>query len=363
VSGRPEVVALTPGLTVAVGAAAAVLVLVGFRQGSGLVMALGCGLLATILLSRLFRPPLESLSFCFRGPERVVAGQLVRHRLHAHNRGRRPCPPVRVLHHMDGFADTVLSVPALPAGGRAEVEVWRTAESRGIGTVHILRVSCGAPFGMLRWRLEGRVRCRVVVHPRPGAPVPVESIGTDGDRPTGGPDRCGGGVHGVREYRPGDAVHQVHWRASARHGRLVVVEPERTLTRRISLLVVGIPIRSGPVALWEDAVSVAAWTVADLVGTGGTARLYAVQAGLASLTTDDPSSALDWFAALDEVVLPDLTTLEALLGTVPAGDLVSVVATPAVPAGWWDMAGQVAGRTRHRLVPFGVGPTRTVPAR
>ncbi|HKW69934.1 MAG TPA: DUF58 domain-containing protein [Candidatus Dormibacteraeota bacterium] len=55
--------------------------------------------------------------------------------------------------------------------------------------------------------------------------------------------RAGSGneLFGVREYRPGDSLRRIHWRSSARHGKLVVREYEPPGVRRLTIHVDAAP--------------------------------------------------------------------------------------------------------------------------
>ncbi len=46
-------------------------------------------------------------------------------------------------------------------------------------------------------------------------------------------------VRGVREWRPGDAVRHVHWRSTARTGRLTVLEYGEPTVDMFGVLIAG----------------------------------------------------------------------------------------------------------------------------
>ncbi len=65
------------------------------------------------------------------------------------------------------------------------------------------------------------------IGPRPVLPaVPLRELGGGWGEGVAVPAADGDLARGVREYLPGDRQRQVHWRASARHGELVVKESE-----------------------------------------------------------------------------------------------------------------------------------------
>jgi len=332
-------------LAVVLGLVGAGLVLVGLRNEHLLLTVLGAGALSTVVVSLLMRPPLHALTYCFRGPVRVRAGQYVQHELHVHNRGRRSTPRLLLTHHVDGFDDVVLAVPALPPGASATVSAWRLARTRGVRELHSLRAGSASPFGLMRFTSVSHASSTLVVHPRALPAEPLDGRGQDGDLPSGVTARSGAEPHAVREYRPGDPVRRVHWRSSARHGRLVVVEPERTVARRVALLVAGVPVRPGTTWRspdWEDLLAEAAWGVTQALPGGGSALLYAAQPQLELLHAVDEVTALDWFAALGDVRLPGPAELQAVFADLSPGDRLAVAATCDVPAGWWDLVHRLA---------------------
>ena len=75
----------------------------------------------------------------------------------------------------------------------------------------------------------------------PVAVVPAGALGSTGG---GRPNRLGDEPHELREWRRGDTLRQVHWRATARRDRLTVVVPENTVRSRVALVILGVPGRS-----------------------------------------------------------------------------------------------------------------------
>ncbi len=83
---------------------------------------------------------------------------------------------------------------------------------------------------------------------------------------------------GVREYRPGDPLRRVHWRASARTSSLLVREFDPTVSWRVALFVdLSVPgrrVSDGPSAQLEFTISVAASLLAELDRLSVPAGLY-----------------------------------------------------------------------------------------
>lgn len=101
---------------------------------------------------------------------------------------------------------------------------------RGVFEIGPLVVDFGDPFQLARGELVVGERQKLVVTPRVAVlPVTGQSIAADEGsaralqrRNTGGEDELM-----TREYRYGDPLRRVHWRASAHHGELMVRQEEQ----------------------------------------------------------------------------------------------------------------------------------------
>ena len=114
-------------------------------------------------------------------------------------------------------------------GNGVTVEYELRPPRRGIFPIGPLGVDLADPFGMARtWQLLGEPQ-QVIVTPEV---VPLADTGlaaSIGDGEARLVQRKGGGDEDdtmTREYRPGDAMRRVHWRASARYGDLMVRQEE-----------------------------------------------------------------------------------------------------------------------------------------
>jgi uncharacterized protein (DUF58 family) len=294
------------------------LALVSLRASNPWLLLIACALVAPMLISQLLTPDLQSLSICFHGPDRMVVGDSSEQTFHVHNRGRRSSPALHLSHSMRGFRSITLGVPALPPGGRAEMTILRPAVSRGVTLVHDLRLGTTAPFGMALHQLLLGGTARISVHPARGpvGVLPEVSRGAGGGRP----NRLGEEPHELREWRRGDSLRQVHWRATARHDRLTVIIPENTVRTRLALVVLGPPDGD-----FEALLSAAAWTAVQATRSEGILRLSA--GGNPDFLGDDPVAVLDWFAALESPPATGPATLEAALAWAGRGGSVLVATT------------------------------------
>jgi uncharacterized protein (DUF58 family) len=321
------------------------LTLVGVLTRNVWLVILGAGMMSATAISFEMRPRFNKLTFCYDVPRRAVVGEPAALMLHVHNTSRRSQPALRVSTRIDGFAPASMWVDPLAGGAVGEIRSTQLPLRRGEFGWFWIRLESRAPFGLLNRRtvLAFATREPALVHPRRVPPADHEDLGGDGEQATGVRDRDGSQMWALRDYRPGDPVRRVHWRSTARRGELVVVEPERAVSMRRTVLVVG---GQDGTPEWEESLARAAWTVAELLGRGGVATLHCAAPGRPPLVTAEPLAALDWFAALRPWPLPDPgQLLDRLRG---AGD-VQVIASPDVPAGWWAMARGVAARAGCRL--------------
>ena len=314
---------------------AAALGLISLRAANLWLLLVACSLLAPVVISQLLRPDLASISICFNSPDRVAVGDSIEQVFHAHNRGRRSLPEFRMVHSLIGFEPLTLVVPALRPGARADFRVLRPAVARGVGIVHELRLQTSAPFGMAQHHRRIPVVARISVHPAPG-PVAVPRGSAFGELVGGRPTRAGHDPHELREWRRGDSLRQVHWRATARHDRLIVVIPEVTIHVRFALVIAGSALDDD----WEALLSTAAWTAVEAARAGGTVLLSAESTS--DYHGDDPGAILDWFAGVGPVGRPGPAVLLAAGEWAGPGGMVVIATTrPAAEAGLSSLAGIV----------------------
>jgi len=110
---------------------------------------------------------------------------------------------------------------------------------RGCYDLETVTMSCGDLFGMMQTVKTQRVDARLLVYPRP-APMeelPLPWRGWQGDyavrRWTVEDPFL---IQGIREYRRGDPLRSIHWKASSRLGELMVREQGYSADRRIMVL-------------------------------------------------------------------------------------------------------------------------------
>lgn len=146
------------------------------------------------------------------------------------NRGWLPKPWLEIRDHSDlpghraGRAITTLGP------GRTRTWTVRTrCLDRGLFTLGPLTIAAGDPLGMFRIEREISPTARFLVYPRT---VPLPGFDLSSGFLPGGPTTrrqarlASSDVRGVRPYLPGDPFNRVHWRTTARRGRLFTKEFE-----------------------------------------------------------------------------------------------------------------------------------------
>jgi uncharacterized protein (DUF58 family) len=155
-------------------------------------------------------------------------------------------------------------------------------DQRGEHTFGPAHLRSGDPIGLHEKFGQARERDELLVYPKLFRldELPVASRVPLGDERSrvnliGDPSR----IAGVREYRAGDPLRHIDWRASARGGSLLVREFEPTTTLRVAVFV---DMRPPSVASMEAStdileltIALGASVVADLAGRGVATGLYA----------------------------------------------------------------------------------------
>jgi uncharacterized protein (DUF58 family) len=109
------------------------------------------------------------------------------------------------------------------SGEGSAVTVPVKTERRGVMAVGRYTLATEYPLGCFHAWSVLHPDVHILVYPRPappGRPLPHGAARDAGHQPQPG----GEDWHGLRDYRGGDALRRVAWRASARHDRLLVKE-------------------------------------------------------------------------------------------------------------------------------------------
>jgi uncharacterized protein (DUF58 family) len=178
----------------------------------------------------------------------------------------------------------------IPAAKSQRTSYRHTFVRRGLYTLTGYRVATKFPFALFRKSRDVEAPIDVLVYPaRVAVGRPSPRTSTRGESQANRTGRRGE-FFGLREHRSGDDRRDVHWRSSARTGRLLVREYEDEHARRV---VIGVdnalpdavrdaladgaltPAMEAAVAAVERAISVAASLSAAYLEAGWTVELCA----------------------------------------------------------------------------------------
>lgn len=168
-------------------------------------------------------------------------------------------------------------------GEPAEAVYSAVATARGEFTVGPLQIRASDPLGFFVFSTGFPLVSKITVLPSPlelmnahtmtASPLAEsDSLMFDGKGTKG----SGLDFHGVREYNVGDDLRRVHWRSTARRGRLSVVEFEEM---RLGDTIIGIDLQkgseygSGRFTTLEYAVKIGAGIARNAMESGGMVRL------------------------------------------------------------------------------------------
>lgn len=168
------------------------------------------------------------------GHDRVVAGQQVGGTLRIANIGRGIALPGRIdVPVGDGLVD--VHVPLLRHGHEHVQQVVVPTHRRGVITVGPAHTVRGDPLGILKREATWEDTHTLYVHP---VTTTLHSTSTGFIRDLEGQASrtvvdADISFHAIREYVPGDAQRQIHWKSTAKTGTLMVRQYEETRRSRM----------------------------------------------------------------------------------------------------------------------------------
>lgn len=306
-------------------------VVAGIAGGYVTLMALGLAFLASVVIGRIWilrRPRVEASRVVL--PERTRVGRAARSNLTISNSGRRRTSGGLALERF-GESQLPIEVPSLEPGESVIIETDLPTDERGVFAVGPLDVTRADPFGLVRSGDPDEEITNLYVHPQIHQLEPFPSgIARDLEGPEIGKALEGGVTfHTLRDYVHGDDLRQVHWRSSARSGKLMVRHNVDTHQPR-SLVVLDNRATSHSAESFEDAVRAAASIVAASMSRGFDFRFVTTDGDV--LNQQVPAAKImDKFA---EVGLSFLGSIEKTLDEVQAdiGGVSLTVVTGVIPA-------------------------------
>lgn len=245
-----------------------------------------CGLFGLLFAAWISRPIFaraRGLEVRCHFPARVSAGERVVVTTELYNPLDRPLYTLRVQGPFLPWDGTWISrrpsVALLGPGERARVESTLVLTQRGQRPIGRFGAASVRPLGLMRGRLVRSAPVRLIVVPRT---VTVEGLSPPPLIPADHAEQVRGQatgadfeLAGVRPYRPGDRIRDLHARSWARLGEPMVRTFRRT-ARREAVIVLDATGGRIDEAAFEAAVSLTASLVRWAVGHGARTRLLIV---------------------------------------------------------------------------------------
>jgi uncharacterized protein (DUF58 family) len=241
-------------------------------------------------------------------PARVPVGSYAHVGLHLRNAARLASSPLLI---EDRVPYTLGSRPRfvlrrIEPYGRREVRYRMRTDNRGQYTIGPLTVRSADPLGLFELTRSFSAQHTLTVAPHVD-PLPAILLGTvwtgHGDGHATHAAAAGEDDVGVREYRYGDELRRIHWKATAHHGEMMVRREELNWHSRCSVVLddrVGAHQGTGPASSLEWAISAAASCAVHLLHQGYTVRLSTVAAA-GEITADSEDEILESLAVLRPV--------------------------------------------------------------
>jgi len=173
---------------------------------------------------------------------RCRVGQSVVVRLRVTNRFPWPAWGLSIRKGFHDNTDETGGIALARVNGWSETEFeWLfTPESRGVYPTSPPKVDTAFPFGIWHALVDIQVRNELVVWPQSvalDAMPDAAEIQTREDQLTDRRAGYCGDMLGIRPFREGDSLRQVHWLQTARTGRLIIIERQSPATCAIRLVV------------------------------------------------------------------------------------------------------------------------------
>jgi uncharacterized protein (DUF58 family) len=315
--------------------------------GSALVGLLGISALSVVRRR-------DGLAVSMLVPTEVSVGVPFDFEVVVSNGGRRRTAPLRITCYFPASIPIVEPPPVVYvdpvlAGEKTAVSLSRVAVRRGFVNQTVLVVDAIGSFGFFRSTRSFNGVGGMSAAPLAGPPIDlprVLGVQAEGFGPLG----PGLDVRGVREWRPGDAVRHVHWRSTARTGRIAVLDYAEPTVGTVGLLVAG----TAPDARFEAALAVALSTAWQALGDDIHLIVpFWVKGGLTLLSSTASSySPSSWHRifSLIRAEVPEPATVDALFASVGTGGIVLMAIGDGVSAPFLSYVESTAMLTGVRVI-------------
>jgi uncharacterized protein (DUF58 family) len=243
-------------------------------------------------------------------------------------------------------------IAAIGPGGNVDARYEATCYKRGVFSFDPVAVHTSAPFGLFK---AGRILdapLEVTVYPRVLPMTTTFNQGFhQGQMPDNSPPVTSGEFRGSREFQQGDRIRNIHWRNSARSGRLMVKEFDRTPQGEVRLaLNPEIEAGQGRDTTLEYGVKIAASVAHRCFGDGRPFRMWPAGDG------DGPST---WHGVLEHLarLQPEPSDAAGELMSHGGGQGLSILVVSAADVETLSMAAEASSSQQSIAVLLeGFGP-------
>jgi uncharacterized protein (DUF58 family) len=318
------------------------------------IQVVGAGLVGLLVVS--FGVLLRSRPFTVDvsyGDELVVGHPLTA-TVQVRNTGSRSSRPLRITVSAERLLVPFgIYVDPVAADSTVELRARYTLAVRGWAPALRADVEVMAPFGFFVHSRPMSFERPLVVAPPTVAPLDLPAV-AGGQADGAGALGPGLDVRGVRQWRPGDTARHVHWRSTARTGRLTVLDYGEPMVGCVGVLVAG----TVGEPRFEAALAVAASTARQAMTQGvevvvagvGTGPHAPVGSGIETLTL------ANWhrvFALVGNVGRTG--EIDELIEVIGHGGLLLMAVGVGVPGAWPDYVEATAARVGVRVLDCGSG--------
>jgi uncharacterized protein (DUF58 family) len=305
----------------------------------------GCGLVGLLVVSWLSVVFDAGCDVTMEHAGDLVVGQPVEVCFTVENRHRRRSRPMLIRYSLTStrplLPQTTVYLDPLAAGTGVQVSANVTPTARGQALSGSWSIERLGAFGMFAARHARATTKRVRVAPAPTAPLDL-AVGA-GSSHGSSRLRPGLDVWGAREWRPGDAMRHVHWRSTARTGKLTVVESGEPARAALGVIIAG---RSGEPD-FEAMLALAASTVGRAVDDGADCYAWLEQERAGCIGRLRPDSFITPFVIAESALLPSEQAVRHLLEHIGPGGTLLVVASDT---SWRDAFGAAAAASDLEIV-------------
>ncbi len=302
------------------------------ETGSIWLQVAGCGLVGLLAASAIAVVTDNGCVVEMEHGTDFVVGRPAEITFRIHNTQQRPSRAMVVRYLLESprplLPLVTVYVDAVEPGGRVEVRAPVVPLARGESSTGKWSVERFGAFGFFSARPTRTTNKHVAVAPAPAPPIDLGAAGGSADG--GDPIRPGLEVRGAREWRPGDPARHVHWRSTARTGRLTVLERGAASRNKLGVVIVGHP--GAPTFEW--CLAVAASTVGCAIEDGAECFAWLEQAGAGWFGPLTHDSFLTPFTRAEHAGFPSPQGLSYLLEQIGPGGTMLVAAAADVPLAW-----------------------------